>query len=258
MEICILASGSSGNCLYVAGGGTRLLVDVGLSLKNMTARLAQIGVGVESIHGVLFTHEHTDHCNGVAVLQRKHKLPLYANEGTAAGVQLAIKDLAADWNIFENGATFTVGTLTVEAFSVPHDAADAVGFVISDGRVRVGIATDLGTTTTLVRRKLADCDALVLEANHDVAMLKQSGRPWSLIQRIFGQHGHLSNEDAAELIATVASPRLKVVFLAHLSDECNSPTLAERVIREALRRASRDDIRIECTRADVISSRVEL
>lgn len=258
MEICVLASGSAGNCIYVAGGGTRLLVDAGLGRKETVVRLAQIGLTLDAIDAVLFSHDHTDHCQRADVLHRRHALPFYANEGTAAGIEQAIRRTGIVWKIFETGSPFPVGGLQVEPFSVPHDAADAVGFVISDGCARLGIATDLGTATVLVRRKLADCDALILETNHDVEMLKQSGRPWSLIQRILGRHGHLSNEDAAEVLVSVLGPRLRTVFLAHLSTECNTPALAERVVREALRRAGRDDVRLVPTSADAISERIEI
>jgi phosphoribosyl 1,2-cyclic phosphodiesterase len=258
VEICVLASGSAGNCIYVAGGGTRLLIDAGLSLKETNARLAQLGLAMDVIDAVLFTHDHSDHCLRADVFHRRHALPFYANEGTAAGIELVTKRSDLAWQIFETGSPFTVGGLRVEPFSVPHDAADAVGFAISDGRTRLGIATDLGMATTLVRSKLADCDALILEANHDVEMLRQSGRPWSLIQRILGRQGHLSNEDAADLLASVLGPRLQTVFLAHLSAECNTPALAERAMREVLRRAGRDDIRLVQTSVKTISVRIEV
>jgi len=258
VEVCVLASGSAGNCIYVSGAGTRLLIDAGLSLREITARLRQLDVAVDSIQAVLFTHDHLDHCSGAGVLWRRHALPLFANEGTAAGIELAVKGLQAEWNIFETGSAFPVGGLAVEAFSVSHDAADAVGFVIADDRARIGIVTDLGMVTTLVQRKLASCDLLVLETNHDVEMLRQSGRPWSLIQRIQGRQGHLSNEDAAVLLENVLGPRLQAIFLAHLSEQCNAPHLAERAVREVLRRAGREDIRLEHTRPDAISARIEL
>jgi phosphoribosyl 1,2-cyclic phosphodiesterase len=258
MEICVLGSGSSGNCIYAAGGGTRLLIDAGLSLKETTARLAQIGQEMRAIDALLFTHDHADHCQGADVFHRRHRLPFYANEGTAAGIEQTVKCPELSWQIFEAGSSFAVGGLQVEPFSVPHDAADAVGFVISDGQARLGIATDFGTVTALIRRKLADCDALVLETNHDVEMLRQSGRPWSLIQRILGRHGHLSNEAAAELLGSVLGPRLRTVFLAHLSEACNTPALAERAVRAVLRQAGREDIRLVQTSPDEVSERVEL
>jgi len=258
VEICVLASGSTGNCIYVAGGGTRLLIDAGLTLKETSARLAQLGLAMDAIHAVLFTHDHSDHCQRADVFHRRHALPFYANEGTAAGIELTTKRTDISWSIFETGSPFAIGKLQVEPFSVPHDAADTVGFVITDGRARLGIATDFGMATTLIRRKLAECDALILEANHDVEMLRQSGRPWSLIQRILGRQGHLSNEDAAELLTGVLGPRLRTVFLAHISAKCNTPLQAERVLRAALQRTGRDDIRLVHTSAETVSERIEL
>jgi len=258
VEICVLASGSAGNCIYVAGGGTRLLIDAGLSLKETSARLAQLGVEMNTIQAVLFTHDHSDHCQRADVFHRRHKLPFYANEGTALGIEQTTRRTDIAWQIFEAGSPFPIGALQIEPFSVPHDAADAVGFVITDGPVRLGVATDLGTVTTLIRCKLAACDALVLETNHDVEMLRQSGRPWSLIQRILGRQGHLSNADAADLLASVLGPRLRTVFLAHLSAECNTPALARRALREVLQHAGRTDVRLVQTSADENSERVEI
>jgi len=246
----VLASGSGGNCLYVAGGGTRLLVDAGLSRRETAARLAAIGVELGAVDAVLFTHDHEDHCRGAPQLRRRHALPFYANEGTSAGVELVHRGMQAEWRIFETASTFAVGGLRVEAFSVPHDASDAVGFAIVDGCVRLGVVTDLGSVTALVRHKLAACDALVLETNHDVEMLRQSGRPWSLIQRILGPRGHLSNEQAAELLAAVLGPRLRLLVLAHLSAECNTPSLAAAAVRGVLRDAGRADVRVEVAAAD--------
>lgn len=254
MELCVLASGSGGNCLYVAGGDTRLLIDAGLTLKEMKRRLDQHGLVLDAISAVLFTHDHADHCQAVGALHRRHPVPFYANEGTAAGIDLGLKGADITWNIFETGSTFRVGSMEIDAFSVPHDAADAVGFTITDGRTRLGVATDLGMVTTVVRNRLADCDALVLESNHDVDMLRQSGRPWSLIQRILGRRGHLSNEDAADLLASVVQPRLKTVILAHLSGDCNRPSLAEQTMRTVLSRAQRPDIRLEIGRQDTCSA----
>ncbi len=251
VEICVLASGSSGNCLYVAAGETRLLVDLGLSVKDAEARLAGIGRSLSEITAVLFTHDHADHCRGMAVAVRRHPFRLMANEGTARGVEQTGRGAAAAygarWDIFESGAGFQVGAFTVESFGVPHDASDTVGYVLSDGNMRLGLCTDLGMATNLVRRRLAGCDALVLEFNHDVEMVMQSDRPWSLKKRILSRIGHLSNEDAGELLAGLASERLKVVFPAHLSEECNTALLAERAARSALDRAGRAATRVVMT-----------
>jgi phosphoribosyl 1,2-cyclic phosphodiesterase len=243
--------------MYVAGGGTHLLIDAGLGVRETATRLGQLGVPLESIQGVLFTHDHNDHCLRMEAW-RRHGIPFYANEATASCIEQSAGGGAFTWKIFETGSPFEVGPLQVEPFSIPHDGADPVGFVISEGPTRLGIATDVGTATLLIRRKLSDCDALILETNHDLEMLQRSERPWGVIQRIRGQRGHLSNEDAAELLGSVLSPRLQTVFLAHLSAACNTPELAERAVRAVLRKAGREEIRLVHTHADAISERVVL
>ena len=239
MEVCVLASGSSGNCIYVAAAGTRLLIDFGLSARDVTARLREIGRSLDEIDAVLCTHDHADHCKGLTVAARRHPFRLLANGGTAEAVERADRSGGSPphWEMFENGQAVTVGDIAVESFSVPHDAADTVGFVLSHGRTRLGLCTDLGFATALVRRRLSGCDALILEFNHDVEMVRQSDRPPSLKRRVLGRFGHLSNDDAAALLGEVASARLQVVFPAHLSEDCNREHLAEQAARAALDRA---------------------
>lgn len=249
----MLNSGSNGNSIYVAAGGTRLLVDAGLALRTLRARLRSLGRAPEEMSALLLTHEHADHCSALGALARScPALRLLANEETAGGVDLLLRGngFEATWSIFETGAAFELGGLRVESFSVPHDAGDPVGFVLDDGRRRLGIATDLGMATAVVRRRLRDCDVLILEANHDVEMARQSGRPWSLVSRILGRQGHLSNEQAAELLGEVAGPRLRVVMPAHRSGDCNTPELVMHALRGCLRDLGREDVRIEPTYRD--------
>jgi phosphoribosyl 1,2-cyclic phosphodiesterase len=234
------------------------LIDAGLSVRAMTERLNGVGRKLSEISALLFTHDHSDHFKGVDVLCRRHPIALFANEGTAAGIERTIPALKQTWEIFETSCRFKIGDLTVEPFNVPHDASDPVGFVISDGHRRLGVATDLGGATTLVRHRLADCDALILEFNHDVEMVKYSSRPKSLQQRILGQHGHLCNEEAAELLAEVLSPRLKVILPAHLSEECNTTALAEAAVRRVLKRAHRGDIDVAMTAQERATSLIAL
>ncbi len=250
VRVHVLASSSSGNSILVASGRSRILIDSGISLRETRARLAACGCELAELQAVLLTHEHTDHCAGLGPLSRAQAVRLFANESTAAGVELAVKGLCATWDVFETGLTFAVGDLQIESFSVSHDAADPVAFVVGDGRHRVGIATDLGVATAVVRRHLMDCDALILEANHDVEMLRLSARPWSLKQRVLGRQGHLSNEQAAALLADVAGPRLQVVYMAHLSSECNTPELAGAALRQALHQLGRDEIVVRETYPD--------
>lgn len=258
MEICVLGSGSSGNCIYVASGETQLLLDAGLGYKETIAQLAQINVKIDSITAVLFTHGHADHCRSAGAIHRRHSLPVYANEATASVIQRISRNPDITWNIFETGSQFEVGDLLVESFPVSHDAAESVGFVISDKRVRLGVAIDLGMATQWVRQKLSGCHALILEANHDVEMLQQSGRPRRMIQRILGRQGHLSNKESADLLADVLWPQLELVFLAHLSTDCNTPALAECAMREVLWRAGRDDIQLVTAREGIISARIQI
>ncbi len=243
MELCVLNSGSSGNCTFIASGGTAVLIDAGISRTAIQKRLADLGRDLGQIAAILFTHEHTDHCWALPMVAARYPgLALYANEGTASSIDLALEpDLRKrnlppfDWNIFETGSAFEIGDLSIESFPIEHDAGEPVGYCISDGHARVAVATDLGTVTEVVRRHLAGCDALVLESNHDVEMLKASDRPPHLVQRIAGRHGHLSNYAAGDLLASVADERLRFVLPAHLSGDCNRPELAESAFRSALR-----------------------
>lgn len=245
MEVCVLASGSKGNAIFVASGTTRVLIDAGLSAKSLGALLKEVGIAPETLDAILITHDHDDHCRGVEVFSRKYGLKLFANEGTARGVDLRFPGKTLTWDIFDTTTTFRLGELDVEPFTVSHDASDPVGFVLDDGQTRLCVVTDLGQGTALVRHKLAQCDVVILESNHDYEMLMQSQRSWMLKSRVAGRSGHLSNEEAAELLCESASARLHTLFLAHLSEECNTPTLARRVMQSALERVGRGDVRIE-------------
>ncbi len=260
MEICVLNSGSNGNAIYLAAGDTRILIDAGISLRMLRQRLKQIDRDVGELDAVLISHEHTDHCRGLPNLSRaRPELQLYANEGTAGGVEVALRaTMPSPWNIFETGTDFTIGALHIQSFAVPHDSGDPVAYVVDDGRHRVGVATDLGTVTPVVRRHLRDCDVLIIETNHDIDMLRQSGRPWSLIQRILGRQGHLSNEQAAELVEEVMTERLRAIFLAHLSEDCNTPDNAMAALRIMLRRNNCTGIALMPTHRDAISEHLVL
>jgi phosphoribosyl 1,2-cyclic phosphodiesterase len=242
LQICVLASGSSGNCTLVRSADTALLVDAGLSARETGKRLEAVGVKLGQVAGICISHEHSDHTHGARVLHQRHGLPLYANRGTFEGMEEELQQLS--WQIFTTGCAFQVGSLRVEPFMVPHDANEPVGFVVGDGVTRVGIATDMGCVTHLVRERLRPCRAIVLEANHDVEMLQDSDRPWQLKQRILGRQGHLSNETAADLIADIAGPGLEQIFLAHLSEECNCAELALQTAVQRLEKLGHRHIRV--------------
>ena len=250
MRICVLASSSAANCIYIGSGDTHLLLDAGLSAKETIARLGQIGVDVGAIQAICVSHEHADHVAGLSVLQRRYGIPLYANTATADAVSRLSRNTELEWKVFSTGVPFPVGDLRIEPFSVPHDAYDPVGFIVSDAMYRIGVATDIGASTELVRQRLRGCQGVVIESNYDDDLLKDSSRPWSLKQRIMGRQGHLSNRAAAEMIAQILSPDLKRVYLAHLSADCNRPDLALEQVRGGLEEHPADHVDIELTYPD--------
>ena len=250
LQVCILGSGSSGNCTYVASAQTGLLIDAGLSARAIGQRLASIGVAVESVRGICVSHEHGDHTQGLKVLHQRAGIPLYANAGTIEALRRNPELQALRWQVFTTGSVFAIGELSVESFSVPHDAFEPVGFVISDGDSRVGIVTDMGMPTTLIRERLRGCSVVVVESNHDEQMLQDAERPWHLKQRIRGRQGHLSNQRAATMLADIAGPQLRQVFLAHLSADCNRPDLARQTAHDMLLRAGHAHINVSLTYPD--------
>jgi phosphoribosyl 1,2-cyclic phosphodiesterase len=257
-KICVLGSGSRGNCTLVMSSGRGLLIDAGLSAAETARRLAVVGVTVDMLDGVCVTHEHGDHTAGLKALQKKHGLLLYANSGTADAVNASGRCGELPWRIFATGQPFSLAAMNVQAFSVPHDSYDPVGYIVSDSVDRVGIATDIGMATTLVLERLKNCSAIVIEANHDKSMLNDSRRPWYLKQRIASRQGHMANQQTAELLAEIAHPGLKAIFLAHLSAECNTPETALAVIKKALAARGFPDIRLYLTYPDKPSEIVEV
>ncbi len=229
----ILGSSSAGNSALLVTPHSRVLIDAGFSARRLKQSLAAVGERIEDLDAVFITHEHSDHITGLAGLARLDKPCFFANEETARAAQTCAKT-ALRWKIFDTGSTFQFQDLTVCNFSIPHDAADPVGYTFSFGednllspRRKLAWVTDLGYVPQLIREKIRDVDFLVLEANYDADLLARSARPMSLKQRIRGRHGHLSNDLALELLMTLESDRLQQVFLAHLSRECNSPDLVD-------------------------------
>jgi phosphoribosyl 1,2-cyclic phosphodiesterase len=253
LRVCVLGSGSRGNCTYIGSGTTSILVDAGLSARETVKRLEQIGKAPEDIRAVCVSHEHSDHVAGLRVLHTRHGIPLYANAGTVEGVGRDLRMRELPWQVFTNGSPFGIGDMTIEPFSVPHDAYDPVGFVIDAGGVRIGVVTDMGIPTTLVRERLKRCRVVVVEANHDERMLKEAKRPWHLKQRIMGRQGHLSNETAAGMLADIAGPDLDQVFLAHISDECNEEGLAVQTTESELAKTGCNHVKVRATFADRVS-----
>jgi phosphoribosyl 1,2-cyclic phosphodiesterase len=246
VQLTILGSGSSGNCAYLETGETRLLIDAGFSGRQTRQRLATIGRAPEGIAGILVTHEHTDHINGLVGLCSKLNIPIYCNRLTREAIEFQLQS-KFDCRVFSTGGSFEVGDILVETFSIPHDASDPVGFMLRTPGGQVGFLTDLGHATKLALQRVRDANVLVLETNHDLKMLQESGRPWSLKQRIAGRHGHLSNEDAADAAQEIMSAELRHLYLGHLSRECNRPELAHRVMHERLQKIGAHHVKIELT-----------
>jgi phosphoribosyl 1,2-cyclic phosphodiesterase len=247
LSMCVLASSSAGNSTYVASATTRILIDAGLSTRETGKRLDAIGVSFDDVDAVCVTHEHDDHRKGLPVMHRKQDIALYANQGTVEALSRVEGLQEAPWTVFTTGNSFTIGDLTLSPFSIPHDGYDPVGYVISCGDCRVAVATDMGMPTNVIREHLTGCHGIVMECNYDPELLSNSRRPWSLKQRISGRQGHLSNVQSEELIRDVAGPTLKVVYAAHLSDECNSLQLAGDALRRGLKTSGHDHVDVKMT-----------
>ena len=247
VRLTILGSGSSGNCAYLESDDTRILIDAGFSLRQLRQRLAAIGRAPEGLTGVLVTHEHSDHINGLATLCSKLQIPIYCNRLTRDAAQFALDVKLEHCRIFETRQSFEVGNVVVESFDLPHDAADPVGFLLRTHAGNIGFMTDLGHATKSVLQRVRAANVLVLETNHDLKLLQESSRPWSLKQRIAGRHGHLSNTDAADAAQSIMSADLHHLYLGHLSRECNLPDLAQRVMDERLQKIGATHVRTELT-----------
>ena len=236
LEVCTLASGSSGNCLLVRGGGSQVLVDAGISCRRIVGALRELGVDPRALDGVLITHEHSDHIAGLVTLTKQYRLPVYASRGTGWELCRRIAFLEDLLRPFEPGEKFRAGELEAVSFPTSHDAAQSVGYVLSHGEKRAAVATDLGYVTPEVERAVRGADLLVCEANHDVEWLKAGPYPYPLKARILGDRGHLSNEAGAELAWTAVEGGARTVVLAHLSHENNTPRRALDVVGGVLSR----------------------
>jgi len=251
VQITILGSGSSGNCTYIETEQARLLIDAGLSGRQIRNRLLSIGRTIENLTGILITHEHSDHTQGLTALAGKINAPIYCNRLTkeAIEVQLGIK---CDFHLFSTGASFETGDLVVDTFSVPHDAYDPVGFLLRAPDGNIGFLTDLGHATKLVIQRVRSANVLILEANHDMKMLQDdTRRPWSIKQRILSRHGHLSNEAAALAVQEILSADLERIYLGHLSGDCNRPELAQYVVAEMLEKLGANNVPVVVASQDV-------
>lgn len=244
VSLTVLSSGSGGNCSVVASSGTRLLIDAGLSCKEMCRRMALQAIAPETIDGVLITHEHADHVSGLYVFAKKFRVPVYMTEATHRAWTRQYKDSngervkAEKVETFQSGHRFQVGDIEVTPFTIPHDAADPVGFTFRAEGIKLGFVTDLGYMPSSIKAHLKGCDGVLLESNHDLEMLRVGPYPWAVKQRVMSRVGHLSNDALAEFLSTDYDGSAAFLILAHLSEANNHPeiarTAAERALAERL------------------------
>ncbi len=234
-KVCVLASSSSGNCTFIGTDRTRILVDAGLSRKEIALRLASIGEALEGLDAVLITHEHSDHVSGLPVLARALRIPVYITR-LAAGTLAWPAGFTPKLEIFQAGCGFAIGDLRIQSFTVPHDAIDPVGFCVDADGVRIGVVMDLGYIPESVKYHVRGARLLVLEANHDVEMLKVGPYPWAVKQRVMGRRGHLSNDVVSEFILEELDGGTRTLVLGHLSEHNNHPEIVRLVADQALRR----------------------
>lgn len=242
MRLCSIASGSSGNCIYVGSEQTHLLVDTGISKKRIDEGLQGLGIKSEELNGIFITHEHSDHIQGLGVFSRKYGIPIYATRGTIAGIR-EYKGLGKMpeglLHEVEIDKPMEIGDLCVKPFQISHDAKQPSGFRIEKEQKSIAIATDLGVYDEYIVENLKNLDAVLLEANHDVHMLEVGPYPYYLKQRVLGRQGHLSNELSGRLLCEILHDKLKHIILGHLSKENNYAELA------------RETVKLEVTMSDI-------
>jgi phosphoribosyl 1,2-cyclic phosphodiesterase len=235
-----------------------LLIDAGLSGRQIRQRLLSIGRTPENLHGILITHEHSDHIQGLLGLAAKLQVPIYCNRLTKEAIDLQLQSRLA-FRVFNTGASFDIGDVVVDTFTIPHDAYDPVGFLLKTEAGHIGFLTDLGHATRLVMERVRSARVLLLETNHDMKLLQEdTRRPWSTKQRIMSRHGHLSNDAAADFTRDVRWECLEHLYLGHISSDCNRPELAFACVREALNKLGAAQVRLETASPTIPSSPLEL
>ena len=241
-RFCPVYSGSSGNMLFAEGGGARILIDCGFAGSTAAKAMVEIGVPLDTIDAILVTHDHSDHTKGVGILSRRYHIPVYANEGTFRAMAPIIGKLGDGMaRVFVTGCDFFIKQLNVLTFPTPHDAAESVGFTLGCGSKHVSVMTDIGRFDERLLSCAAGSDLVLLEANHDIDMLKVGPYPYPLKRRILSDHGHLSNDDCASALIKLYQTGVHRAILGHLSGENNMEALALETVRQGLRRADIPD-----------------
>lgn len=265
MKLCSIASGSSGNCIYVGSEHTHLLIDTGISKKKIEEGLSQIGITGEDLDGILITHEHSDHIQGLGVFSRKYKVPVYATGGTIFGIENYKSLGKMPEGLFHKvkiDEMFSIGELNIKPFAISHDALEPSGYRIENQEKKVAVATDLGVYDQYIVDNLRDVNAIVLEANHDVHMLEVGPYPYPLKQRVLGSQGHLSNESSGRLLCDILHDNLQCVMLGHLSKENNYESLAYETVKLEVTLGdtpySGEDVHIVVAKRDSVSELITI
>jgi phosphoribosyl 1,2-cyclic phosphodiesterase len=235
MRFASLGSGSAGNALMVEVKQSRVMLDCGFSIKETTARLARLGIAPEMLSGIVITHEHDDHAGGAFKFAARHRIPVWLTYGTLKMVTRYFPNQHdLQLNVIDSHTAFNIGDIQIQPFPVPHDAREPVQCLFSDGQHKLGVLTDVGRSTPHIETQLSQCDALVLECNHDASMLQAGPYAWSLKKRVGGDLGHLENTDSANLLAKLDNSKLQHIVAAHLSATNNTPQLAKAALSRVL------------------------
>ena len=265
MRLCSIASGSSGNCIYVGSDSTHLLIDVGISGKRIEQGLQSLDLTGREIDGIFITHEHSDHISGLGVIARKYNIPIYATGGTIDAMKSFSSLGKVDESLYHEikaDQKLILKDLVIQPMRISHDAADPVGYRVSYGKKKIAVCTDLGVYDEYTVDCLQGTNAILLEANHDVNMLQVGPYPYPLKRRILGDRGHLSNENSGRLLCRILHDEMKAVFLGHLSQENNLPELAFETVRMEINMGDNpykaSDFNIRVARRDEVTPAVEL
>ena len=265
MRIMSIASGSSGNCIYVGSDNAHILIDAGVSRKRICEGLKETGISVKDLDAVFLTHEHSDHVKAAGIIMRNDEIPFYSTAGTLNRVVMDRKTGYIDTdllNVIKKDHDIVIGDITIKAFGISHDAADPVAYTVSCGDSKAGVITDLGTYDGSVLNAMKDCNAFLAEANHDVRMLQSGSYPYDLKRRILSCKGHLSNEDSGVLISRLLNDDVKAVLLGHLSRENNYDLLALETVKQEINlsdtKYTGSDFKIEVAGPDKPSSIIEI
>ena len=241
LDITPLASGSKGNCTLVESAQGSYLIDCGVSFKALASKMSDLGKDIGKVRGIFITHEHTDHCSGARVVSNKLDLPIFANHDTAM-IMKSKNRCSEKLRLFENGQTLFLDDIAFTPFSVPHDAVNTVAYTMESQGVKASVVTDLGSVTELVLRMAQNSHKLILEFNYDQQKLMDCGRPWRTIQRIMSRHGHLSNEQALEVLERLNHPDLQELYIGHISEDTNDYALVYDLVHKKLEQLGRADL----------------